>query len=167
MFPSSQPTFSVRIGAQWALGSVTCISVLSESLVSMPSSVYVRLRQATHIGSTLLNITKDGISDANAPATCAEAALYNFTLLLRLCLSKVVQPLIVFVLRHCDKKSIESRKPSANKKVNRLTERTSSSCVMDHESQRRSRLSLYIVAISVALARAFTTRASLSICKHT
>jgi hypothetical protein len=64
---------------------------------------YARPRYATHIGSTFLNVTKDGICNTNASPTCAEAALYNFTLLLRLRLIKVVQPLVVFIFRHCDK----------------------------------------------------------------
>jgi hypothetical protein len=47
-----------------------------------------------------LNITKDSISDTNASATCAEAALYDFAILFRMRLGEVVQPLIVF-FRHC------------------------------------------------------------------
>lgn len=48
-----------------------------------------------------MDITKDGISDANASATCAEAALYDFAVLLRVRWVEVVQPLIVF-FRHCN-----------------------------------------------------------------
>lgn len=62
---------------------------------------HATLRRATHIWTTFLNITKDGISDANASATCAEAALYDLAVLLRVGRVEVVQPLIVF-FRHCN-----------------------------------------------------------------
>ena len=88
---------------------------------------HFRFRYATHVGPAFLDITKDGISDTDAPATCAEAALYDLTLLLRLRLRKVVQPLIVFVIRHCDK--IERVQGDVGKqKVEPTIERTSSSC---------------------------------------
>jgi hypothetical protein len=71
--------------------------------VSIPFNDHVKLGDATYIRSTFLNVTKNSISDTNASATRTEAALYDFTILLRRRLGKVVQPLIVFVFRHCDR----------------------------------------------------------------
>ena len=95
----------IRIGAQWVTGNVTCISVLLVENHSLVCHLmyHVRPHHATHIGPAFLNIAKDGISDTNASATRAEPALYDFTLLLCMRLIKVVQPLVVFVFRHCDK----------------------------------------------------------------
>lgn len=81
---------------------------------------YIRLPYATHIRPAFLNITKDGISDTNASATCTKAALYDFTILLRLLLGEVVQPLIVFVVRHFD--NIDRVQGGAgNQKLERLS----------------------------------------------
>ena len=91
---------------------------IEEDLSACHPVYQAKLRRATHIWTTLLYITKDGISDTNASAARAEAALYDFTILLRLRLCKVVQPLIVF-LCHCDK--IDRVQGDVDKqKVNRL-----------------------------------------------
>jgi hypothetical protein len=110
---------------------------------------YAKLRHATHIGPAFLNVTKDGISNANASATCAEAALYDFAILLRLLLGKVVEPLIVFVVRHCNKINRVQRDDSKQKLRQLSNERVRT--VKRKQLQRRSHASLYVVSTSVAL----------------
>ena len=99
-----QPTY-VRYKDWCLIGNGECnlhLDTIREHLLACDLLCCLKLRNTTHIWPAFLNITKDGISDTNASAACAEAALYDFTILLRLLLGKVIQPLIVFVFRHCD-----------------------------------------------------------------
>ena len=146
---------------------MTCISVLSDMEKNLSANClkhHVKPCCATHIGSAFLDITKDSISDTNASPTRAEAALYDFTLLLRVRLIEVIQPLIIFIFRHGDK--IRSRAGRCGQIQGiAIIERTSSSYVMETTSTREPCDPL--CSSNRRCTRTFTTRASPSICVHT
>jgi hypothetical protein len=126
------------------------LGTIEQHLSACHLMYHPKLRHATHIWTTFLDVTKDGISDTNAPATCAEAALYDFTILLRLLLGKMVQPLIVFVVRHCDR--IDRAKQDVNEqKPEQLSNERVRAVYWPRLRRRGSHVSLYVVSTSVAL----------------
>jgi len=87
-----QPTY-VRYKDWCLIGIRECnlhLDTVKEHMLACHPPGCPKLRNTTHVWATFLNVTKDGISNTNASATCAEAALYDFTVLLRRLLGKVV-----------------------------------------------------------------------------
>ena len=111
------------------------------------------LHCATYIWTTFFDITKDSISDTSASAACADAALYDFSILLRIRLGEVVRPLIV-LFRHCG--HIDREQEDVDKqKVRPIMERTISDCRADN-SPTGEPFEPYVVAIGVALGPSHT-----------
>lgn len=126
---------------------------MKEDLSACYLVYHARFRRATHIWTTFLDITKDSISDTNASATRAEAALYDFAVLFRMRLGEVVQPLIVF-FRHC--RHIDREQGDVDRQKVKPTEvRTSLNCGAN-TSPTGEPFEPYVVAIGVALGPSHT-----------